>query len=79
MLLEGNSRAKESVMEKNIGQVDKTLRVVIGIALLSLIFILEGNARWWGLIGIGLILTVVMGWCPAYTLLGVSTSKRKPS
>ncbi|MDH3309532.1 MAG: DUF2892 domain-containing protein [Gammaproteobacteria bacterium] len=66
-------------MEKNIGQVDKTLRVVIGIALLSLIFILEGNARWWGLIGIGPILTVVMGWCPAYTLLGVSTCKRKPS
>lgn len=66
-------------MEKNIGQVDKALRVVVGIALLSLIFIVEGNARWWGLIGIGPILTVAMGWCPGYSLLGISTGKKKPS
>ncbi|MCR4301909.1 MAG: DUF2892 domain-containing protein [Sulfuricaulis sp.] len=64
-------------MEKNIGNLDKALRVIIGIALLSLLFILEGDARWWGLIGIVPILTVVMGWCPAYTLLGVSTCKTK--
>ncbi|MDH5512661.1 MAG: DUF2892 domain-containing protein [Gammaproteobacteria bacterium] len=66
-------------MEKNIGQLDKIFRVVVGVALLSMIFILEGDSRWWGLIGIGPILTVVMGWCPAYTLLGVSTCKTKQS
>lgn len=64
-------------MEKNIGNVDKALRVIIGIALLSLLFILEGNTRWWGLIGIGPIL--ILGWCPAYTLIGVSTCKTKRS
>ncbi|MDO8596235.1 MAG: DUF2892 domain-containing protein [Sulfuricaulis sp.] len=51
----------------------------MGVVLLSLLFILEGDARWWGLIGIGPILTVVLGWCPAYTLIGVSTCKTKKS
>ncbi|MBI3779207.1 MAG: DUF2892 domain-containing protein [Gammaproteobacteria bacterium] len=66
-------------MEKNIGSVDKAIRIVVGIALLSLLFLLEGDARWWGLIGIGPILTVVLGWCPAYTLIGVNTGKTKQS
>ena len=66
-------------MEQNIGGVDKALRIVIGLALLSLLFILEGNARWWGLIGIGPLLTTALGWCPAYTLIGVSTCKTKKS
>ncbi|MBI3570441.1 MAG: DUF2892 domain-containing protein [Gammaproteobacteria bacterium] len=66
-------------MEQNIGGVDKALRIIVGLALLSLLFILEGNARWWGLIGIGPILTVVLGWCPAYTLIGISTCKAKKS
>jgi hypothetical protein len=79
MLTSENSRAKESAMEMNIGNLDKALRAVVGVALLSLIFILEGDARWWGLIGIVPILTVVLGWCPAYTLLNVSTSKTKQS
>lgn len=64
-------------MEKNIGNLDKALRIVVGVALLSLIFILEGDARWWGLIGIGPLLTVALGWCPAYTLFGVSSCKTK--
>ena len=66
-------------MPKNIGDVDKIIRVIIGLALLSLLFLVEGNARWWGLIGIGPILTVVMGWCPGYSLIGVSTRKSTKS
>jgi hypothetical protein len=70
---------EEALMEKNIGSADKAFRIVLGIALLSLLFILEGNARWWGLIGIGPLLTTALGWCPAYTLIGVSTTKTKKS
>ncbi len=66
-------------MKKNIGSVDKAIRIVVGLALLSLLFLLEGDVRWWGLIGIGPILTVVLGWCPAYTLIGVNTCKPKQS
>ena len=66
-------------MVQNVGGIDKAIRVIVGLALLSLLFLVEGNARWWGLIGIVPILTVVMGWCPAYALLGLSTNPTKKS
>lgn len=64
-------------MEKNIGSTDKVIRIIVGLAILSLFFILEGNSRWFALIGLGPILTTFIGWCPAYTLIGVSTHKPK--
>jgi hypothetical protein len=60
-------------MQANVGNADRIIRVVIGVALLSLVFILEGNARWFGLIGIMPIFTGLMRWCPAYSLLGMRT------
>ncbi len=60
-------------MKTNVGGIDKVLRIVAGLALLSLIFILEGPARWWGLIGIVPLLTGTLGWCPAYMLVGLNT------
>jgi len=60
-------------MQTNVGSADKVIRVIIGVGLLSLVFILEGNVRWFGLIGIMPILTALMGWCPAYALLGMRT------
>mgnify|MGYP003541723753 CR=1 FL=1 len=66
-------------MTPNVGGMDRTLRIVAGLALLSLFFLLEGNARYWGLIGIVPILTGIVGTCPAYTLLGFSTCKSEPA
>lgn len=61
-------------MDKNVGHpVDKIARIVIGIVLLSLVFLLEESTRWFGLIGLVPIVTVIIGWCPAYTILGIST------
>ena len=60
-------------METNIGTVDKTVRVVAGVALLSLLFVLEGNLRWVGLMGIVPLATALFGYCPLYSLLGVKT------
>lgn len=62
-------------MQANVGDIDRALRVVAGIVLLSLVFILEGNARWWGLIGIVPIATGLLRWCPAYIPFGISTCK----
>lgn len=62
-------------MQANVGDVDRALRVVAGIVLLSLVFILEGNARWWGLIGIVPVATGLLRWCPAYIPFGISTCK----
>ena len=60
-------------MKSNVGGIDKVLRIVAGLALLSLVFILDGAARWWGLIGIVPLWTGSLGWCPAYTLVGLNT------
>jgi len=65
-------------MKCNVGHpVDKSLRIVIGVALLSLLFFLEGDIRWIGLIGVIPILTVVFGWCPGWALLRINTCKTK--
>lgn len=60
-------------MKTNVGGIDKAVRIIAGLVLLSLIFILEGTARWWGLVGIVPLLTGTLGWCPLYTLLGLDT------
>jgi len=63
------------VMIENIGTIDRTARIVVGLVLLSLIFI--GPQTWWGLIGVVPLATAFMRSCPAYTLLGVSTCEKK--
>lgn len=63
-------------MQKNIGNVDRTIRIIVGLALLSLIYFLPGDARWWGLIGLGPLLTALIGWCPGYAPFGISTCKK---
>lgn len=64
-------------MKQNIGSTDKTIRIIAGLAILSLLFLLEGNARWLGLIGLGPILTALVGVCPGYLPFGISTCKTK--
>jgi hypothetical protein len=64
-------------MKENVGGVDKTFRIIAGLALLSLVFILDGNARWWGLVGLVPLLTGITGYCPAYMPFGISTCKSK--
>ena len=60
-------------MKSNVGGVDKILRIVVGLGLLSLVLILEGNARWWGLVGLVPLLTGVINFCPLYAMLGINT------
>jgi hypothetical protein len=58
-------------MEANVGKTDRMIRIAAGILLLSLVFV--GPKSWWGLIGLVPLLTAVINFCPAYTLLGVNT------
>ena len=60
-------------MKTNVGSADKIVRIVVGIGLLSLFFILEGSMKFLGLIGIAPIATALMGWCPLYSVIGVNT------
>lgn len=60
-------------MKENVGSIDRVVRIVLGLALLALIFILDGNVRWLGLIGIVPLATAAMKSCPLYSVLGMST------
>ena len=60
-------------MQKNVGTVDRVLRVLVGLTLLALLFLLDGAARWLGLIGFVPLLTAAVASCPAYSLLGFGT------
>lgn len=62
-------------MERNIGDTERVVRVLAGMAILSLVFI--GPKSLWGLIGIVPIVTGLSGWCPPYSLLGINTCKHK--
>ncbi|MBE0643844.1 MAG: DUF2892 domain-containing protein [Bacteroidetes bacterium] len=64
-------------MKINIGSTDRVIRIVLGIALLSLLFILEGNVRYLGLIGIIPLATAAMRSCPLYSIIGLSTCPAK--
>ena len=59
-------------MKQNVGGIDKVLRIVVGLGLLSLLFLLEGSAKWYGLIGLVPLGTALMGYCPLYSILGGS-------
>jgi len=61
-------------MQANVGKVDKTLRIVIGLVLISLVFV--GPQTPWGWIGIIPLATALIGWCPLYKIIGVNTCKK---
>ncbi len=59
---------------KNVGSLDRLLRLVIGLGLVSIVFV--GPQTPWGWIGVVPVLTAVFRFCPAYTLLGIRTCPR---
>jgi hypothetical protein len=55
----------------NLGTLDRVLRVVVGLAILSLTLV--GPQSLWGLVGAVPLVTGLVGFCPAYRLLGLRT------
>lgn len=62
-------------MKANVGGIDRILRIVVGIAVLSLFFVLEGNAKWWALVGLIPLGTALINFCPLYSIFGIRTCK----
>lgn len=60
-------------MVKNTGTIDRTLRVIVGLALIALAA--TGTVGVWGYIGVIPLLTGLTSWCPAYSLFGINTNK----
>lgn len=63
-------------MKANVGTTDRIIRIVLGIALLSLLFILDGGIRYVGLLGIVLIATGLIRYCPLYLPFRINTNKK---
>ncbi len=63
-------------MLQNEGMIDRAVRVVLGLGLLTLLGV--GPVPGWGLLGLigaAPLLTGLVGFCPLYRLMGLSTNK----
>ena len=60
-------------MTKNVGGIDRTLRIVLGLALIGWGAYAQS---WWGAIGLVPLLTALIGFCPAWVLFGINTANK---
>lgn len=66
-------------MKKNIGNTDRLVRLVVGVVglLLGLSGIVEGTVKWVAIVvGVLMLLTASVRFCPAYPLLGINTRRK---
>ena len=64
-------------MTCNIGNTERVVRAIVGLALIAIVFV--GPQTPWGWIGAIPLATAVLGWCPPYALLGINTCGARPS
>lgn len=62
-------------MKANVGTIDRVIRIIVGLVLISLVFV--GPHTPWGWIGIIPLITGFVSFCPAYALIGASTCPKK--
>lgn len=62
---------------QNVGKVDRFIRIVLGIIILSLLFFLKGGTKYFALIGVVPLFTGLANYCPLYKLLGIDTKKKR--
>ena len=62
-------------MKKNIHPIERIVRVLVGLGLISMAFV--GPQSIWFMLGVVPVLTGLSGWCPPYKMLGISTCKMK--
>lgn len=58
-------------MKLNEGNLDRTLRIILGIGIISLVF--WGPETAWGYLGVIPLITGVVGFCPLYKIVGLNT------
>ncbi|MFN5129358.1 MAG: DUF2892 domain-containing protein [Sphingomonadaceae bacterium] len=63
------------MLKKNVGNPDRAFRIILGIGLISLVFV--GPRTAWGWVGVIPLLTAFVGTCPLYSLFGVNTCPKK--
>ena len=63
-------------MKTNVGSLDRTARVAVGLVLIGLA--VTGTVGAWAWLGIVPLATGAIGWCPPYAMLGWNTCSTKP-
>lgn len=66
-------------MKINVGIVDRVVRIIVGLILVSLPFVLDSPWRWFGLLGVMPLITGFSARCPGYGLFGVNTCRLRKS
>lgn len=61
------------MIKSNLGGIDRTIRIIAGVALIAMVFV--GPQTPWGYVGAVPLLTGLIGFCPAYCPLGLSTCR----
>jgi len=67
----GGYAHRESTMKRNVGGLDRILRIVAGLVLIALA--VTGTVGAWGWIGAVPLITGLVGFCPVYPMLGLNT------
>ncbi len=64
-------------MKKNVGGIDRIARAIVGIVLLGMVVALKDESGYWlwGLMGLVPLGTAAIGWCPPYSIFGISSCK----
>lgn len=62
-------------MQRNLGTIDRVVRVVLGVMILGLYGALPSPWRYLTLFGIILIASAMVSFCPIYNVLGLGTRK----
>lgn len=68
-------------MQRNVGNIDRGIRGLVGVALLMIFFVAPpANVMvYWGCLVVGLVMvaTAALSWCPPYTIFGLNTCEAK--
>ena len=77
-MIRATDRRETIMLKKNVGGIDRVLRIVVGLALLAGFFLnADATYRWAYLIGIVPLVTGLMSSCPLYSILGINTCPAK--
>ncbi len=60
------------IMKKNVGYIDSIIRVIVGAIIVTVGLYVDS---WWGFLGLILVFSGAVSYCPVYGLLKIETAK----
>ena len=73
----GRIGGREEIMHANVGTTDRIVRLALTVVLFAIFFVVPGPLHWVGLLGIVTLVTAFAGYCPLYSVLGLTTHKAR--